>query len=190
MRKLAVYNNVTLDGYIAGENGDISWHNKQQRDPEWEAFGASNASGESALLFGRITYDLMKRFWTTPMAASQFPVVARQMNDLPKVVFSKTLKEASWSNSRLLKGELIAETKQLKAEPGPDLVILGSGSIVAQLTQANLIDEFQIVLFPVALGAGRTMFEGLRERVPLELVSTRTFANGNLFLKYAAVRKN
>src|SRR5262245_30462898 len=100
MRRLSVYNHVTLDGYIAGENGDISWHNKQQRDPEWEAFGVNNASGESTLVFGRITYDLMSRFWPTQMAASQFPAVAKQMNALPKIVFSKTLIKADWSNTK------------------------------------------------------------------------------------------
>jgi dihydrofolate reductase len=106
------------------------------------------------------------------------------MNNLPKVVFSRTLDKASWNNTTLLKGELAAEMRRLKQAPGEGLVILGSGSLGAQLAQASLIDEYQLVVNPVLLGKGRTMFDGIQEKLSLKLTKTRAFGNGNVLLCY------
>lgn len=182
MRRLTVFNNVSLDGFFCDARGDMSWAHKA--DDEWRAFAAENASGEGTLVFGRVTYDLMASFWPTPQAHAMMPAVAERMNGLPKVVFSNTLDQASWANTRLVRGELVAEARQLKQEAGPDMVVLGSGSIVAQLTAARLIDEYQIVLSPIVLGSGRTLFAGLAEPVPLTLRRTRAFGNGNVVLWY------
>jgi dihydrofolate reductase len=182
MRKLAVFNSVTLDGYFVDTKGDMTWAHKD--DPEWNGFVAGNASGEAVLVFGRVTYEMMASWWPTPQALQSMPVVAERMNSLQKVVFSRTLDRASWSNTTLVKGDMVAAIRQMKREPGNDLVILGSGSIVAQLAQEGLIDEFQIALNPIALGAGRTMFAGVKERLRLRLTQTRSFANGNVFLRY------
>lgn len=182
MRRLSVFNNVTLDGYFTGPNGDFSWAHKQ--DEEWKEFVNGNASGGGVLLFGRITYQLMASYWPTPMALQNDPVVAERMNQMPKVVFSRTLDEARWSNTKLVKGELAAEVRRMKEEPGEDMTILGSGSIVAQLARAGLIDHYQIVVSPIALGSGRTMFEGIGERLSLRLVNSRVFGNGNVLLCY------
>jgi dihydrofolate reductase len=181
MRRLVVFNQLSLDGYIADENGDMSWAHKQ--DPEWIAFTSENASGEAELVFGRVTYDLMAGWWPTPQALEAFPVVARSMNALPKVVFSRTLEEASWQNTRLVKGDLVEEARKLKAEPGPDLLIMGSGSIVSHLTDARLIDEYQVVVNPIVLGRGRGMFD-VREKARLAFKKARTFGNGNVVLWY------
>lgn len=182
MRKLAVFNSVTLDGYFVDTKGDMSWAHKD--DPEWNGFVADNASGEAVLVFGRVTYEMMASWWPTPQALQSMPVVAERMNSLQKVVFSRTLDRASWSNTRLVQSDLVSSIRKLKREPGNDLVILGSGSIVAQLAQEGLIDEFQIALNPIALGAGRTMFAGIKDRLNLKLTHTRAFANGNVFLRY------
>jgi dihydrofolate reductase len=155
-------------------------------DPEWQAFVAENASGGGELLFGRVTYELMASYWPTPAAQSN-PIIAERMNSLPKVVFSKTLDKASWSNTRLVKGDLATEVRKLKEEPGPNMVIMGSGSIVAQLAEAGLIDEYQIVLNPIILGHGRTLFEGVKTRLPLQVTKSRIFGNGNAVLVYGAV---
>jgi dihydrofolate reductase len=112
------------------------------------------------------------------------PSVAEGMNQSPKIVFSRTLDKASWNNTRLVKGDIATEMRKLKNEPGPGMAILGSGSIVAQLAQERLIDEFQIVVNPIALGNGKTMFNGIKERLPLKQTSTRTFGNGNVLLCY------
>jgi dihydrofolate reductase len=186
MRKLAVFNMVSLDGYFVDGHGDMSWAHKQ--DAEWIAFTSGNASGGGVLMFGRVTYDLMTRYWPTPMAAQQNPVVAAHMNSLPKVVFSRTMDKASWNNTKLVKGDLAAEVRKMKQEPGDDLVILGSGTIVSQLAQEGLIDEYQVVVSPIVLGKGRTMFDGVKDRLPLKLTKTRAFGNGNVLLCYEPMK--
>ena len=187
MRKLVVFNHVSLDGYFTDANGDMSFAHQDNQDAEWEAFVAGNASGGGMLLLGRITYELMASFWPTPLAAENMPVVAEQMNNLPKVVFSRTLDKASWNNTKLVTDDLPGEIRKMKKESGEDMVILGSGSIVSQLTQHGLIDEYQIIVNSVALGKGRTMFDGIKEKVPLKLTNSRTFGNGNVLLYYQPV---
>ena len=186
MRRIIVFNHVTLDGYFVDMNGDMSWAHKQ--DAEWNAFVADNAKGDATLLFGRITYELMASWWPTPAAIESMPVVAEQMNSLQKVVFSRTLDKASWNNTRLAKGDLTAEIRKMKQEPGTDMVIMGSGTIVSQLAQEGLIDEYEIALNPIVLGKGRTMFEGVKEKQNLKLTKTRAFANGNVFLCYEPMK--
>jgi dihydrofolate reductase len=182
MRKVIVFNQVTLDGYFTDLKGDMSWAHKQ--DPEWNAFVAENATGGGVLVFGRITYEMMASWWSTPQAIQSMPVVAEQMNQLPKVVFSRTLDQASWNNTKLVKGSLAAEVRKMKQEPGPDMAIMGSGSIVSQLAQEGLIDEYQIVVNPIVLGKGRTMFDSVTERLTLKRTKTRAFGNGNVLLCY------
>ena len=182
MRRLVVFNQVTLDGYIADMHGDMSWAHKD--DAEWTAFAAENASGGGVLLLGRITYELMASYWPTPAARANAPAVAEGMNGMQKVVFSRTLDKASWQNTTLVKGDIVAAVRRMKNEPGPGMAILGSGSIVSQLTQARLIDEYQIVVNPVVLGKGKTMFDGIEDKLALSLTKTRAFGNGNVVLWY------
>jgi dihydrofolate reductase len=182
MRKLVVFNHVTLDGYFVDMNGDMSWAHKN--DAEWKTFAEGNAKGDGPLLFGRITYELMASYWPTPLASKNDPVLAERMNNLPKVVFSRTLDKASWNNTKLVKGDMAAEIRKMKKEPGEGMAILGSGSIVSQLAQEGLIDEYQIVVNPIVLGKGRTLFDGLRKKLTLKLTKTRAFGNGNVFLRY------
>ena len=183
MRKLVVFNNVSLDGYFTDANADMSWAHKQ--DPEWAAFTAENAGGEAELLFGRVTYEMMASFWPTPQAMLIAPTVAEGMNRMRKSVFSRTLESAAWQNSRVIKGDLVTEVRKMKAESGPDMLLMGSGTIIAQLTDARLIDEYQIVVTSTILGAGRTMFDGVRWKPNLRLLRTRSFANGNVVLWYS-----
>jgi len=182
MRRLIVFNHVSLDGYFTDMNGDMSWAHKQ--DPEWNAFVSQNASSGGQLLFGRKTYDMMASYWPTPAAMRNSPVVAEGINQVPKIAFSKTLHNASWNNTKLVKGDLADEVRKLKSEPGETMVILGSGSIVAQLAQARLIDEYQIVVSPIVLGEGRTLFNGVERKQPLKLAKSRAFDNGNVLLCY------
>lgn len=185
MRRLNVFNLVTLDGYLAGENGDISWH---QVDEEFQELANRASNSGNTLLFGRVTYELMATYWPRPEAIKNDPIVAQGMNAATKIVFSRTLDKADWNNTRLVKGDPAAEVRRLKQEQGSDLTILGSGSIVAQLAQEGLIDEYQILLNPVVIGRGKTMFEGVKDRLALKLTGTRTFRNGNVLLTYEAVR--
>jgi dihydrofolate reductase len=180
MRRIIVFNQITLDGYFTDNNGDMSWAHKN--DPEWNAFVEDNARTGGALLFGRVTYEMMASFWPTPAAKQAFPAVAEEMNRTPKIVISKTLDEATWSNTTIIKD--IATIAALKKDPGPDIVILGSGTIVAQLAGQGWIDEYQLVVNPLVLGTGRTLFEDVRNKVTLKLKSTRSFTNGNVLLSY------
>jgi dihydrofolate reductase len=185
MAKLIVFNHVSLDGYIADARGDMSWAKTAQDDPEWQAVVEQNAGGAGTLLFGRVTYDMMRSFWPTPQALQQMPVIAHSMNTRPKFVFSRTLEAASWQNTTLVKSDIAAAVRKLKQESTTGLAILGSASIVAQLAQEHLIDEYQLVVNPIALGAGKTMFEGMKSHLRLKLLNSRVFKNGNVLLTYA-----
>jgi dihydrofolate reductase len=184
MRKLSVFNHISLDGYFTDANGDMSCAHRDSNDAEWTSWVAENARGDSVLLFGRVTYELMASFWPTPLALETNRAVAERMNTLPKIVFSRSLTSASWANTTLIKGDIASAARDLKSQPGPDLVILGSGTNVSQLTDARLIDEYQVAVNPIALGAGRTMFEGVTKPVDLRLDRTRAFANGKVVLWY------
>jgi dihydrofolate reductase len=184
MARLSVFNNVSLDGYFTDAHGDMSWAHREQ-DEEMREFVAGNAAAGGVLVFGRVTYQMMESFWTTPQARQAMPEVARRMNQGPKVVFSRTLGSAPWANTTLVRGSMEAEVARMKAGPGPDMVVLGSGSVVAQLAAAGLVDEFQSMVIPVALGAGRTLFQGASARIALRLLGTRAFGTGSVLLRHA-----
>ena len=183
-RKLEAFMQISLDGYYCDSRGDMSFAHKPPRDAEWHEFVTDNASHGGMLLFGRTTYDMMAAWWPSPMAAQAMPEVAAGMNAMPKVVFSRTLRSAAWSNTTLVRDDLVGTVRRMKDEAGPDMAILGSGSIVRQLAGAGLIDTFQVVVNPVALGAGKSLFSGLTKPLELVLANTRVFKNGSVVLWY------
>jgi len=179
---------VSLDGYFCDPRGDMRFAHKPLDDAEWQEFVAENAAGSGVLVFGRTTYDMMAAWWPTAAAAKAMPEVAAQMNGASKIVFSRTLTSAHWNNTTLIKTDLVRTINQMKAEPGPDMAILGSGSVVTQLAARGLIDTIQIVVNPVALGAGKAFLAGLRQPLNLTFTHARTFGNGSVVLSYAPVR--
>ena len=187
MPTLSVFNSISLDGYFTDAHGDMSWAHREP-DEEFDAFTTENAQGGGELVFGRVTYEMMVSFWPTPAAADAMPEVARQMNELPKVVFSRTLDAATWSNTELIGDDVVGAVERRKAGSGPDMVVMGSGTVVAQLTDARLVDEYQVVVVPVVLGAGRTMFDGVRDPLALALTDSRAFGNGNVMMRYRPTR--
>jgi dihydrofolate reductase len=184
-RRLGAFMHISLDGYYCDTRGDMSFAHKPPDDAEWNEFVTTNASGGGVLLFGRTTYEMMAAWWPTPMAAQAMPEVAARMNAMPKVVFSRTMTAAQWSHTTLVKDDLVGAVRRMKEETGPDMTILGSGSIVTQLAGAGLIDTFQVVVNPVALGTGQSLFSGLTQPLLLELTKTRVFGNGSVALWYA-----
>lgn len=188
MRKLSAFETVSVDGYFTDANNDMSWAHAGANDAEWNEFVSGNASGDGTLVFGRITYEMMAGFWPTPAAFQAMPVVAQRMNDGQKVVFSRTMKRAEWKNTTLISDDIVAAVRRLKADAGGDMVILGSGTIVAQLAAAGLVDEIQLVVKPIVLGAGRTPFDGMPNRQLLERTRTREFRNGNVVSYYKPVK--
>ena len=185
MPTLSAFMNLSLDGCFADRNGDMSEFHSLHGDPEFRAFTEANAKGGGRLVFGRKTYDMMAGYWPTAMAMQQNPIVAEEMNARRKIVFSRTMKDAEWANTTVLGGDLASEVKQLKALPGPDMVILGSGSIVAQLSEAKLLDGLELVVNPVVFGDGRKLMQGVAKTLDWKLTRSRAFANGAVFLAYA-----
>ena len=186
-RKLIVFDQISLDGFYKGENDDLSWAHHDRNDEEWNSFVRGNATGDGTLIFGRKTYEMMVSFWPTEMAKMHDPVMAERMNKLDKVVFSKKLKKVNWENTKLMNVDAVDAIRKLKSENGTELVVLGSGNLVAQFAEAGLIDELQIVIFPVALGKGKPLFAGMNDHQNFKLKSSRTFTNGNVFLSYEKV---
>lgn len=180
MRTLKVFESISIDGYFTDAHGDMSFAHVPP-DPEFGAWVGENAGSGGELLFGRKTYEMMASFWPTPLAAQQMPEVAKGMNASKKYVATKTLRP-TWENTHRLEGPLVDAVRALKAEEGPPIVVLGSGSVVAQLGEAGLVDQYQLVVIPVALGAGRTLFSA---RQKLRLVEQRAFPNGNVVVTYA-----
>lgn len=185
MPTLSAFMNVSIDGCFCDANGDMSAFHALHRDAEFQAFTEENAKGGGRLVFGRKTYDMMAGYWPSPMAKQQNPVVAEQMNAREKIVISHRMTTADWANTKVLNGDLVAEVKKLKAAPGTDMVILGSGSIVAQLSEAKLLDGLALVVNPVVFGNGRKLMEGVGKNLPWKLTRSRAFDNGAVYLAYA-----
>ena len=180
MGKLYAFDMITLDGYFEGPGGDISWH---RVDDEFNTFAQEQLQGIGVLLFGRRTYDLMASYWPTPAALSDDAEIAGRMNRMLKAVASRTLTQAAvtWENTRLLGSDLAAEVAKLKAEAAGDVAVFGSGELLNALIPLGLVDEYRLMVAPLAIGAGTPL---LRTPVDLKLAATRTFGNGNVLLTY------
>jgi dihydrofolate reductase len=181
MRQLFSFNMVTLDGFFEGPDRDISWHNV---DDEFNQFAVEQLGTVGAILFGRVTYELMASYWPTPAAQADDPQVARLMNTLPKVVFSRTLRRAGWQNTRLIDDNIADAILTMKREPGNDLAVFGSANLLSTLMRLDLIDEHRVMVNPVLLGSGTPLFQNIDHKVDLRLVKTRPFQSGNVLLSY------
>ncbi|MGN6531472.1 MAG: dihydrofolate reductase family protein, partial [Ginsengibacter sp.] len=172
---------ITLDGYFEGVDADISWHNV---DEEFNEFAIAQLKTADTLLFGRKTYELMERYWSTEEAIKDDPVIAGLMNRFDKIVFSKSLEKAQWNNTKLIQENLLQEVKKLKSKPGKDVFIFGSADLSSTLIKHDLIDEFRIMINPVILGNGIPMFKNIVKQIHLQLLKTKVFGNGNVLLYY------
>ena len=182
MRKLYVFTNTSLDGFFEGPDHDLSGFKN-----DFEAFPSKPGEEVDALLFGRKTYEMMK-FWSTPQAAEMAPAVAGFINDTQKYVASHWPFIAGWKNVTVLSGDVAGEVSKLKSAPGKNIMIFGSNALVVSLLQAGLIDELQIVVNPVALSQGTTLFNGLPEKMDFRLAGTRTSKSGAVMLRLEPVR--
>ena len=176
MSKLIVYNFVTLNGFFKGANEDISWAKKGSK--EESDFAADNLKSGNILLFGRVTYEMMEKYWPTPEAYKNDPLVAEGMNESEKIVFSNTLKKANWNNTRIIKNNIVEEIKKLKKLNGKDMVLLGSGTIVNQFAEEGLIDEYQIMVHPVVIGEGTPLMKNIDHMMDFKLTVTKAFPSG------------
>jgi dihydrofolate reductase len=181
MRKIVLFNLMTLDGYFEGENADISWHNVDQ---EFNDFAIAQLKTADMLLFGRKTYQLMAAYWPTAEGIKDNPVIADLMNQIDKIVFSKSLEKAHWDHARVISEGLLDEVKKLKSIPGKDVFIFGSADLSSTLIDHDLIDEFRIMINPLILGNGTPMFQNITTKIDLQLLKTKVFGNGNVLLNY------
>lgn len=185
MRKLFSFNMMTLDGFFEGPKGEIDWHNADNQ--EFNEFAIAQTSAVDTLIFGRKTYQLMASYWPTETAVNSDPIVADLMNRLSKIVFSRTLENVDWQNTKLIRDNAQQEIQNLKMQPGRDMAIFGSANLIASLM--DVIDEHRVMVNPILLGGGSPLFKPRSDRVKLALVSVRPFDSGNVLLTYQPVRE-
>jgi dihydrofolate reductase len=175
MRKVFLKMHASLDGFVTGQEGEMDWLFEHFDDEmrEWEIPGLWEAGVH---VMGANTYEEMAETWPT----SDSPI-APPMNEIPKVVFSNSLESADWPDTTIERGDVGDAIAVLREEPGKGILVHGGPNLVQQLTRENLIDEYRVVVHPVALGAGKPLFTG---RVDLELVETQSFPKGAVALTY------
>lgn len=175
---------VTVDGLIAGPNGEMDWNIAGFND-EMGKWVDQVYSRADTFLFGRVTYTEFLKFW--PGADTETDPLAGKVNNAKKVVFSKTLDKVEWGtygNIVLVKDNLAEEINKLKQETDKDLLIIGSGRLTQSLTNLGLIDEYHLMVHPVILGKGKPLFRDIDKQVDLELTKSETFKNGVVTLEY------
>ena len=179
MRKLIMWNIMTLDGYFEGnQNWDLSFHNVIWGQ-ELEKLSIEQLHSADYLVFGRVTYEGMAAYWTKEQGE-----IADLMKRIPKLVFSKTLKSADWNNTTLIKENASAEISKFKEQGGRDMYVFGSADLSETFINDNLFDEYRIGIASVILGSGRPLFrQGIASK-NLSLVSTQQLLKGGVILKY------
>jgi len=193
-RRIVMFNQVSADGFFSDPEGGLDW---VVSDPEIHARAVESMPSTDTILFGRKTYEQFASFWpgalknldsAGPHGANKrdpaFAGMAHWLNDTKKLVFSRSLQKATWNNSEIMSEIDAKGLAKLKQQPGGDMLIFGSGSLVSQLSERGLIDEYRFVICPVLLGEGRTLLGEMPERVKLKLVEAKPFATGNVMLTY------
>lgn len=187
MGRLSAFVHVTIDGFFAGPHGEIDWFKFIQKSDDYDAYTHEQAGSGGTLVFGRTTYEMMKSYWPTAEAIQQDPHMAKVVDHSPKLVFSRTLKEApdepNWKNVTILHEIDPKDVEKRKEQAKAGLTILGSGTIVQQLSNLGLVDDYALVMVPIVLGAGKHLFDGVKQK-PLELLESKAFKNGLTILKY------
>ena len=181
MRKIFLFNLITLDGYFEGPNHDISWH---MVDEDFNKFAIEQLNDIGTIIFGRVTYEMMASFWPTDLAKDD-PETAKLMNEASKIVVSTTLEKADWQNTRLIKDNVKNELQRLKESNGKDIAIFGSSKLAVSLIEMGLLDEIRVIVNPIILGEGTTLLKGIKNKVNLKLTKSQTFGNGNVMMFYS-----
>jgi dihydrofolate reductase len=181
--KLYSFMAVSADGYHADLGQAPGW---QTLDEEFSRFSLEQLGETGTLVLGRATYELMAAYWPTPVGEEFSSAVAKVMNSIPKIVISRTLTQATWANTQVVNDHAAEELARLKRQPGKDIAIFGSSSLTAGLLPTGLVDELRIMVNPVVLGRGRSLFAGAPE-TGLKLLKTRQFTSGNILLHYRPV---
>jgi dihydrofolate reductase len=194
MRRIVAFDKLSADGYFTDGEGKLDW---TVPEPEMDKATASGMGSTGAMIFGRKTYEMFESFWPhvdgsdtapNPHAAGQrspeMKAFAVWINEAEKIVFSRSRKDVTWKNSRLVRELTPRAVESIKAEKGPDILVFGSGQVVAKLTEHGLVDEYQFVVTPVLLGNGRSLISGLPKTRGLDLQEAKAYPQGNVMLKY------
>jgi dihydrofolate reductase len=173
MTRLVLQMGISIDGFVARPDGSQPWLGEREDDAakQWKL---DTVRGADAHLMGRVTYQAMAAHW--PGSDSEY---AAPMNDIPKVVFSKTLQRAEWPESRIARGDLVEEIERIKAQPGGYVIAYGGAGFARALIRGGLVDEYRLNIQPAALGEGMPIFTELPKPLDLELVEARAFGGGN-----------
>jgi dihydrofolate reductase len=185
MRNVILFMLLSLDGYVSGPNGALDW--ALMDEEAWEYIGELQSEVDAAL-FGRATYEGFASYWPTVAENASSPKVereyARWLDTTPKFVFSKTLEQATWKHSTVLKGDIGEEIARLKQQPGSNLLLFGGASIAQACVKQGLIDDYRLLVHPVVLGSGQPLWKEVTDRCPLNLIQARTFRSGIVGLSY------
>jgi dihydrofolate reductase len=186
MRKVVLFMHVSLDGFIAGSNGELDWTVTDE--------GMNNdllpdlIRTVDTTLLGRAAYQDLANYWpfaaVNPSSSKGEIEFAHWIDQAPKIVFSKTLEKVEWQHSRVVKGNIAEEIATLKQQEGQDLVLFGGVGIAQTFVQCGFIDEYRLVVHPALLGSGKPLFQNIKNRIPLKLVNTKAFRSGAVLLHY------
>jgi dihydrofolate reductase len=181
MAKLNSFTFMSLNGFYKGMDEDIQWHQHGKEEAE---YSVESLKTGNTLLFGRKTYEMMKSFWPTQMAFDTYPEVADLMNKAEKLVVSSSVTSADWNNTKIIHNNLVENIERLKLTHKNDITILGSGSLLRQLSEANLIDAYQIMIDPVFIATGQPILDNINRNINLKLKKSRVLNSGTILLFY------
>jgi dihydrofolate reductase len=188
MRKVLLWIGMSLDGFTSGTDEQLDWLVPLAIKPEPNAHYERLRKRCDTILLGRVNYEGFLGYWPRvkddPKASRNDVEISRFLDDVPKVVFSRTLREVTWKNARLAKGDAAEEVAALKRAPGKDLLIQNSTRLTQSLLAAGLVDELHMIIAPAALGAGRALFAGLPRRIDLGLAELTRFGDGAFIAHY------
>jgi dihydrofolate reductase len=192
MRKVVLWIGMSLDGFTSGTNEQLDWLVPHATRPESEPIFRRLRERSDTVLVGRVNYEGYLAYWPKvkddPKASRNDIDISRWLDDIPKIVFSRTLREVTWKHARLARGSAAEEVAALKRAPGKDIIIQNSTRLAQSLLAAGLVDELQIIVAPVVLGAGRALFSGLPRRIELGAAELTRFDDGTVFVRYEVKR--
>ncbi|KIC91044.1 dihydrofolate reductase family protein [Flavihumibacter sp. ZG627] len=190
MRKLISFMHISLDGFVAGPNGEMDWI---KADEEIFSYVGKRISGGDTSLYGRVTFQMMEGYWPTaadkPNASRHDIEHSRWYSQVHKVVLSRTMKDADLANTTIISDNLVEKINEIKQEAGEDILLFGSPTATHALIQLNLIDGYWLFVNPIILGEGIPLFTGIKDRIKLNLLNTKQFACGVTELNYTVDRE-
>jgi dihydrofolate reductase len=192
MRKVIFKIELTLDGFISGPKGEMDWVQADALSEENWKDVFDMLSSVDTVLMSRVIYQGFKEYWPAagknPKSSGYEKEFSAWLDNVPKIVFSRTLDQVDWINARLVKGDAGKEIAQLKRQPGKNLVFWGGSIFPQALMDLGLIDEYRVNLHPVILGEGKPLFTGNKKKIPMNSLSTKRFKSGTIGISYEPIR--